>query len=147
MPLPLSLAALDPALPHAGLGAARSRAISDRMSANYLSRHRDLGHLEDDVAPVADNLAADLDWLLAQAGQGPSLRRLGHCQRPHEVAKVVGEGMELEADRIGREGAARQPRPFDRVLALFDAMLCRAASSRSNFTPECARRMTSPRSP
>jgi hypothetical protein len=35
----------------------------------HLTRHRDLGHLEGEVAAVADDLRADLDQLLAQAGQ------------------------------------------------------------------------------
>ena len=43
----------------------------------HLARYRDLGHLEDDVAAVADHLGADIDQLLAQAGQRPRLRRLG----------------------------------------------------------------------
>jgi len=47
--------------------------------------------LECDLAAMADDLRADLDQLLAQAGQRPRFRRLGHRQRPHEVGKVVGE--------------------------------------------------------
>jgi hypothetical protein len=43
----------------------------------HLSRHCDLGHLERDVAAVADDLGTDLDQLLAQTGQRPRLRRLG----------------------------------------------------------------------
>jgi hypothetical protein len=35
----------------------------------HLSRHRDLGHLKRDVAPVADDLRADLDQLRLEAGQ------------------------------------------------------------------------------
>jgi hypothetical protein len=35
--------------------------------------------------------------------------------------------MELKANRVGSEGAARQPRPLDRTLAFFDALLRRAA--------------------
>jgi hypothetical protein len=35
----------------------------------HLLRHRDLGHLKSNVAAVADDLRADLDQLLAQAGQ------------------------------------------------------------------------------
>jgi hypothetical protein len=35
----------------------------------HLSWHRDLGHLEYDVAAMADDFRADLDQLLAQAGQ------------------------------------------------------------------------------
>ena len=34
-----------------------------------VTRDSDLGHLEDDVAPVADDLRSDLDELLSQAGQ------------------------------------------------------------------------------
>jgi hypothetical protein len=64
---------------------------------------------------VADDLRADLDQLLAQAGQRPRLRRLRHRQRPHEVAEVVRRGMKLKAHRIGGEGVARQAGPFDRV--------------------------------
>jgi hypothetical protein len=93
----------------------------------HLLRDRDLGQLERDVAPVADNLGADLDQLLAQAGQRLWLRALGHCQRAHEVAEVVGQDVELEADGVGGKGAARQPRPFDRVLAFLDVLLARAA--------------------
>jgi hypothetical protein len=49
----------------------------------------DLGYLEQDLATVADDRGVDLDQLLAQAGQRPRFRRLGHRQRPHEIAKVV----------------------------------------------------------
>ena len=35
--------------------------------------------------------------------------------------------MKLEADRIRGKGTARQPRPFDRVLAFLDVLLARAA--------------------
>jgi hypothetical protein len=35
----------------------------------HLSRYRDLGQPEGDVAAMADDLGADLDQLLAQAGQ------------------------------------------------------------------------------
>jgi hypothetical protein len=55
---------------------------------------------------MADDLRADLDQLLAQAGQRPRLRRLGHGQRSNEVAEIVGEGMELETDGVGGEGTA-----------------------------------------
>jgi hypothetical protein len=35
--------------------------------------------------------------------------------------------MELETHGVGNEGSARQPRPPDRALALFDPLLSRAA--------------------
>jgi hypothetical protein len=37
----------------------------------HLPRYRELGHLEGNVTAVADDLGADLDQLLAQAGQRP----------------------------------------------------------------------------
>ena len=86
----------------------------------HLPRHGDLSHLKRDVAAVAYYLGADLDQLLAQAGQRPRVDCLGHRQHPHEVAEVIGERMELKADRVGGEGPARQPRPLDRALAFFD---------------------------
>jgi hypothetical protein len=45
--------------------------------------------MEGHAAPVARDLRADLDQLLAQAGQ--RLRRLRHRQRPHKIAEVVCE--------------------------------------------------------
>jgi hypothetical protein len=66
---------------YTGAGGARKRAISNRMSAN-ICRHRDLGQLERDVSAVADDLGADLDQLLAQAGQRPRFHHptfCGHC--------------------------------------------------------------------
>jgi hypothetical protein len=39
----------------------------------HLPRNRDLGHLKGDVSAMVDDLRADLDQLLAQAGQRPWL--------------------------------------------------------------------------
>ena len=72
----------------------------------HLSRHRDLGQLKGHVVPVARDLRANLDELLAEAGQRPRLRRLRHRQRTHEVAEVVGERVEPETHGIGGEGPA-----------------------------------------
>ena len=57
----------------------------------HLTRHRDLGHLERDVPPMADNLGVDFDQLFPQAGQRPRIRRFGHRQRAHEVTEIVGQ--------------------------------------------------------
>jgi hypothetical protein len=69
-------------------------------------RHGDLGHLEGDIAAVADDLRADLDQLLFQAGQRPVLDRLGRRQRAQEVADIVGERVKLKPDGIGGERPA-----------------------------------------
>ncbi len=89
--------------------------------------NRDLGHLEGNIAAVAYELGADLDQLLLQAGQRPVLDRLGRRQRAQDVAEVVGQRVKLEPDGVGGERPARQPRPVDRILALFDPLLRRAA--------------------
>src|SRR5216683_6074352 len=62
----------------------------------HLSRPRDLGHLKGRVAAVAHDLGADLDQLLAQAGQRPRLRRLRH--RPlRRRAGVASSPVDLRA--------------------------------------------------
>ena len=68
--------------------------------SEHQPRYRDLGHLERNVAAVADDLRADLDQLFAQAGQRSRLRHLWHRQRPHEVAQIVGQQMELETNGV-----------------------------------------------
>jgi hypothetical protein len=111
--------------PHAGAGGARSRAISNRMSWNICRGTATSAICENHIPAMADDLCADPDQLLAQTGQRPWLRRLR--QRPHEIAKVVRQGMKLQANRIGGEGTARQRGPLDRARALFDALLAGAA--------------------
>jgi hypothetical protein len=92
-----------------------------------VSRNGDLSHLEGDIAPVVDDLRADLDQLLLETCQRPVRDRLRRRQRAQEVAEIVGERMKLKADGIGGERAAGKPRPFDRALALLDPLLARAA--------------------
>ena len=72
----------------------------------HLPRYRDLGELEGHVAPMADDLRANLDQLFLQACQRPVLDLIGYRQRPHEVAQIVGERVKLKADGVGGEGAA-----------------------------------------
>src|SRR6266404_2600671 len=71
------------------------------------SGYGDLGHLEGDIATVVNDLRADLDKLLLQAGQGPVLDWLGRRQRAQEVAEIVGQRVELETHSIGSEQTAR----------------------------------------
>ena len=44
-------------------------------------------------------------------------------KRPHEVGQIVGQGVKLEPNLVVAELAARQSRPFDRVLAFLDVLL------------------------
>ena len=73
-----------------------------------MSRDSKLGHLERNIADLADDLCADLDQLLLEAGQRPVLDRLGCCERAQEVAEVVGESVKLMANCVGGKRAARQ---------------------------------------
>ena len=77
-----------------------------------MSRNSDLRHLEGDIAAVADDLGADLDELLPQAGQRPVLDRLRCCQGAQEVAEIIGEGLQLAAGLFSCHVAwARGPTP------------------------------------
>jgi hypothetical protein len=76
---------------------------------------------------VADDLRADLDQLLFEAGQRPILYRLGRRQRTQKVAEIIGERMKLKPSGVGNECTARQPRPSDRAVALLDPLFARPA--------------------
>jgi hypothetical protein len=63
----------------------------------HLSRHRDLGEPERDVETVLTTLRADLiSFSRRQVSVHGAAR--GQRQRPHEIAKVIREDVELEAD-------------------------------------------------
>jgi hypothetical protein len=68
-----------------------------------ISRDGDLGHLEGDVAAMADDLRADFDELLFQGRHRPVLDRLRRRQGSQEVAEIIGERMKLKANRVGGE--------------------------------------------
>lgn len=68
--------------------AKRSDSLDDR--GEQPARDRDLCHLKGDVPPVADDLCADFDQLLAKRCQRPLRNRLWNRQRAEEVAEVVG---------------------------------------------------------
>jgi hypothetical protein len=68
-----------------------------------VSRDSNFGHLEGNIASVTDDLGADLDQLLLQAGQGPVADRFGCHQSAQEVAEIVSDSVQLKTDRIGSE--------------------------------------------
>ena len=76
---------------------------------------------------MGDQLRADLHEPVADAGQRPVLYLLRKREGAQEVGKVVGKRMKLEPHRVAPHRVARQPGPFDRVLALLDVLLRRAA--------------------
>src|SRR2546430_1204021 len=66
----------------------------------------DLGHLECDVAAMADDLRANFDELLFQGRQRPVLDRVRRRQGSQEVAEIVSKRMKLKANHVGGERAA-----------------------------------------
>lgn len=76
---------------------------------------------------MADDLGADLDQFLAQRRQRPLFHGVEQCERPHEVAEVLGKRIKLESDGIVVELAARQRGFSGPVLALLDVLLGGAA--------------------
>src|SRR4051794_25692450 len=78
-------------------------AIGFRRTAGGAPRSRPY---ECDMAPVSDDLRADFDQLLAQAGYRPPLHRLGHCQRAHEIPEIIGQRMKLKTHGISGESPA-----------------------------------------
>ena len=70
--------------------------------------HGDLRHLEGDVAAMVDDLGPDLDQLFPQSGHRPVLDLFRQRQGPHEIGKVVRQGMKLEPDLVVAELAAGQ---------------------------------------
>ena len=90
------------------------------------SRDCDLGHLEGYIAPVADDLAANLDQFVSQTGQRPVPHGIRQGQGSQEVAEVVGKCVKLETDSIVSELATGQSCPPDGVFAFLDVLLRRA---------------------
>ena len=75
-----------------------------------ISRNGDLGHLERDIAPMADDLRADLDELLLQTRQRPIFDRLRRRQSAQEIAEIVGQRMKLETDGVRGESTPDRSR-------------------------------------
>ena len=82
----------------------------------------DLGHLEGDIAPVAHDLAADLDEPVSERHQRPVPHGVGQRQSAQEVTEVVGECVQLQANGVVGELATGQSCPPDGVLAFLDGI-------------------------
>ena len=90
--------------------------------SEQLLRYRDLGHLEDDVSRMTDDLRADLDQLLSQGCHRPVAHGLWQSSLTEEVPKVVRKDKELQTDMIVAEVMTGKPRPIHRILAFLDAL-------------------------
>jgi hypothetical protein len=75
-------------------------------AAEQVPGHRNLGHLEDDVPGMSHDLGADLHQPLAQRGQRPVGDLSRQRQGAQEVAEIVGQRVQLEANGVGAEAVA-----------------------------------------
>jgi hypothetical protein len=94
-----------------------------KNAPEQITRHRDLRHFEGHVAPVDDELRADLHEPFPQAGQRPFLDAVRQRQHPQEVCKIVRKRVELQPHGVGGERTALQPYPLRSVLAFLDPLL------------------------
>ena len=76
---------------------------------------------------MAHHLRTDLDQLLPQRRQRPVFHGSRQRQPTQEVAEVVRQGEQLQSHLVIHEVVARELGPLDRVLALLDPLLRRAA--------------------
>src|SRR5713101_5706204 len=81
-----------------------------------------LGQLEDEVPSVPNEAPAGLEQALLQARQRPALDGKRQDQPTQEIAEVVGDDAEQEADLVGPEAVAREARPMSGGFALLDPL-------------------------
>ena len=65
-----------------------------------------LGQLQDEVPGMSDEAPARLEEPLLEAGQGPTLDAEGQHEPAQEIAEIVGDDCEQQADLIGPEPVA-----------------------------------------
>jgi len=86
-----------------------------------------LGQQQPVVPGMFHQAPAGLDEALLHAGQRPAVDALRQHQAPPQVAQVVGEHAQLQADLVRPEPVTREPRPIRCLLALLDPLLGRAS--------------------
>ncbi len=96
--------------------------------SEQVSRDCDLRHLEGDIAPVAHDLAADLDQPVPERRQRPVPHGIRQGQGSQEVAEIVGKCVKLETDSIVGEPATGY-----RVLSI-SGVVNRIGPIPSNYT-------------
>ena len=75
-----------------------------------------LRQLQDEVAGMADEPPAGLEQPLLQARQRPALDGERQDQPTQEIAEVVGDNPEEQADLIGPEPVTGEARPVVAIL-------------------------------
>jgi len=86
-----------------------------------------LRELQDEVPRMSDEAPAGLEQPLLQTRQRPALDGEGQGQPAKQVAEVVGDDPEQQADLVGSEAVAGEARPVVTALSLLDSPLRRPA--------------------
>ena len=84
-----------------------------------------LGQLQDEVPSMPDEAPAGLEHPLLQARQRPALDGDGQDEPAQEIAEVVGDHPEEQADLVGSEPVTGEPGPVGGGFALLDPLLGR----------------------
>jgi hypothetical protein len=74
-----------------------------------------LGQLQDKVSGVPNEAATGLEEPLLETRQRPALNAEPQDQPAQEVAEVIGDDPEQEADLVGPEPVAGEPGPVDPI--------------------------------
>jgi len=93
----------------------------------HIPVHHHLSKLEYKPPGMAHQTPTCLDESRLNTRQRPTLYRFWQSKSSHEVAQVVSQYEQRESYLVGNELVTREPRPVQRVFALFDPLLCRAA--------------------
>src|SRR5229473_3876289 len=76
---------------------------------------------------MPDQSPAGLEQPLLEACQRPILNRKGESEPAQEIAEVVGDDPEQQADLVGPKPVTGEPGPVGGFLALLDPLLGRPA--------------------
>src|SRR5438874_7745517 len=85
------------------------------------------GKVQGEGPSMPDEASARLEEPLLETGEGPVLDGNGQNEPAQQIAEVVGDDPEQQADLIGPESVTGEPGPVGGGLALFDPLLGRSA--------------------
>jgi hypothetical protein len=86
-----------------------------------------LGQLEHEVPSMPDEAPAGLEQPLLETREGPALDGDGQDEPTQQIAEVVGDDPEQQADLVGPIPVTGEPGPVGGFLALLDPLLGRPA--------------------
>ena len=88
-------------------------------------RQAALGQQEDEVPRMPDQAPAGLEQPLLETGERPALDGDRQDEPTQQIAKVIGDDAEQEADLIGPEPVTGEPGPVGGFLGVLDSLLGR----------------------